>query len=46
MIEETVIFYFMLNPIQARLFLSFKGPKGGKDPLMISGTIKASPMKL
>ena len=36
-----------LNPIQARLFLSFKGPRGVfRDPLMISGTIKASPMKL
>ena len=35
------------NPIQARLFLPFKGPKGVfRDPLMISGTIKASPMNL
>ena len=35
------------NPIQARLFLPFKGPRGVfRDPLMISGTIKASPMKL
>ena len=36
-----------INPIQARLFLLFKGPRGGgfKDLLMISGTIKASPMK-
>ena len=35
------------NPIQARLFLPFKGPRGtlGK-PLMISGTSKASPMRL
>ena len=37
----------MINPIQARLFLPFKGPRGGlKEPLMISGTIKASPMIL
>ena len=36
-----------LNPIQARLFLQFKGPRGVfKDPFMISGTIKASQMKL
>ena len=36
-----------LNPIQARLFLPFKGPMGVfRDPLMISGTSKASPMKL
>ena len=36
-----------VNPIQARLFLSFKGPMGSLgDPLMISGTSKASPMKL
>ena len=36
-----------LDPIQARLFLPFKGPTGVfRDPLMISGTIKASPMKL
>ena len=36
-----------LNPIQARLFLPFKGPRGVfRDPLMISGTITASPMKL
>ena len=37
-----------LNLIQARLFLLFKGPRGGSlgTPLMISGTIKASPMKL
>ena len=36
-----------INPIQARLFLLFK-VQGGvfRDPLMISGTIKASPMKL
>ena len=39
-----------LNSIQARLFLPFKGPRGGGGSLgtslMISGTIKASPMKL
>ena len=36
-----------LNPIQARLFLPFKGPRGVfRDPLMISGIITASPMKL
>ena len=36
-----------LNPSQARLFLPFKGPRGSLGtPLMISGTIKASPMKL
>ena len=36
-----------VNPIQARLVLPFKGPRGVfRDPLMISGTIKASPMKL
>ena len=35
------------NPIQARLFLLFKGPGGVfRDPLTISGTIKSSPMKL
>ena len=35
------------NPIQARLLLPFKGPRGSLGtPLMISGTIKASPMKL
>ena len=37
----------LFNPIQARLFLPFKGPRGSLGtPLMISGTIKASPMKL
>ena len=39
----------MLNPIQARLFLPFKGPRGGGSlgtPLMISGTIKARVIKL
>ena len=40
----------LFNPIQARLFLLFKCPSGGgeifRGPLMISGTIKASPMKL
>ena len=36
-----------LNPIQARLFLPFKGPRGVfRDRLMISGTIKGNPMKL
>ena len=36
-----------VNPIQARLFLPFKDPtRVFSDPLMISGTIKASPMKL
>ena len=40
--------YEAFNPIQARLFLPFKGPRGGSlgTPLMISGTIQASPMKL
>ena len=38
---HSFIRYF--NPIQARLFYSLK-VQGG--PLMISGTIKASPMKL
>ena len=46
-IERTMSF----NPIQARLFLPFKGPRvSPKDPppppLMILGSIKASPMKL
>ena len=37
----------LFNPIQARLFLPFKGPRGSLGtPLMISGTIKASPIKL
>ena len=37
----------MINPIQARLFLPFKGPRGSLGtPLMISGTIKASSLKL
>ena len=35
-----------INPIQARLFLPFKGPRGVFRALMISGTIKANPMKL
>ena len=36
-----------VNPIHTRLFLPFKGPRGVfRDPLMISGTIKANPMKL
>ena len=36
-----------LNPIQARLLLRFKGPRGVlKDPLMISGTIRISSMTL
>ena len=41
-------FNLCVNPIQARLFLPFKGPREGSlgTPLMISGTIKASPMKL
>ena len=37
------------NPIQARLFYRFKDARGEgvfRDPLMISVTIKASPMKL
>ena len=36
-----------INPIQARLFLLFKGLRGVfRDTLKISGTSKASPMKL
>ena len=36
-----------INPIQARLFLPFKGPSGVfRDPLMISGTIQGNPLKL
>ena len=38
-----------LNLIRARLFLQFKGPRDFSEPPpppMISGTIKASPMKL
>ena len=35
-----------LNPIQAMLFLPFKGPRGVFRDLMISGTSKASQMKL
>ena len=37
----------VFNPIQARLFLPFKGPGGSLGtPLIISGTTKASPIKL
>ena len=40
-----------INPIQARLFLPFKGPREWRVfreplPAFISETIKASPMKL
>ena len=39
--------FLSFNPIQARLFYRFKGPRGVfTDSLIISGTIKASPMKL
>ena len=47
---ESIKFYKSkesVNPIQARLFLPFKGPRGVfRDPLMISVTIKARVMKL
>ena len=35
-----------INPTQARLFYRLKVQGVFRDPLIISGTIKASPMKL
>ena len=35
-----------IDPIQARLYLPFKGPRGSLGTRMISGTVKASSMKL
>ena len=48
---QSRIFFFFYNPIQARLFYRLKVQRGGgggffRDPLMISGAIKARVIKL